>query len=78
MNFSLMATAYPVPINYSCEHYLVIDGEILLTNVQRNQSGSFVCLATNSLGTTSIELMLNVLCKFSFPNCFDIDENDDD
>ena len=63
MNFSLIATAFPLSINFSCEKFFVVENEILLTNVQRNQSGSFVCFATNSLGTTSIELTLNVFCK---------------
>lgn len=70
LNLTVLASAYPLPINYSWLHptgqQLSNDSQLLLMNIQRTDAGMYRCLASNSLGSTEANFTLKVLGKSHF------------
>ena len=75
-NITLEATGYPIPITYQWFHpsgrqltndelnIFVNQGQLAVTNIQRSDSGTYRCAASNLVGSTEVNITLNVLCKF--------------
>jgi hypothetical protein len=73
----LEASAYPMPIIYTWFHpsgrqimtdqlkIFVNQGQLALINVQKSDSGIYRCIATNAIGTTEVNITLNVLCMLN-------------
>jgi len=76
-NITLEANAYPLPIHYTWFHpsgrqlmndqlnIFINQGQLALINVQRNDFGIYRCIATNPIGSTEVNLTLNVLCMLN-------------
>lgn len=47
------------------EKFLVQDGTLVISDVKRNDSGTYVCVASNSEGSESLELQLTVTSPLS-------------
>ncbi|UJR14891.1 hypothetical protein I4U23_001875 [Adineta vaga] len=72
-NSTLEANGYPMPITYQWFHpsgrqlmndqmnIFVNQGQLALTNIQRNDAGSYRCVASNLVGSTEVNFTLNVL-----------------
>ena len=73
-NITLEASAYPMPINYIWFHpsgrqllndqsrIFINQGQLSITNIQKNDLGVYRCIATNAYGSTEVNFTLNVLC----------------
>ncbi|CAF1569206.1 unnamed protein product, partial [Adineta ricciae] len=72
-NITLEATGYPMPITYKWFHpsgrqlmndelnIFVNQGQLAVTNIQRSDSGTYRCAASNLVGSTEVNVTLNVL-----------------
>nr|XP_031839913.1 Down syndrome cell adhesion molecule-like protein Dscam2 isoform X3 [Nomia melanderi] len=53
------------PIEDSAGHYVVRDGSLIIQGVQENDTGSYMCTASNSEGSESMEVRLTVSAPLS-------------
>ncbi|XP_015190720.1 PREDICTED: Down syndrome cell adhesion molecule-like protein Dscam2 isoform X7 [Polistes dominula] len=53
------------PIEDSSGHYIVRDGSLIIQGVQENDAGSYMCIASNSEGTETLEIRLTVSAPLS-------------
>nr|XP_050851568.1 cell adhesion molecule Dscam2-like isoform X6 [Vespula vulgaris] len=53
------------PIEDTSGHYIVRDGSLIIQGVQENDAGSYMCIASNSEGTETLEVRLTVSAPLS-------------
>ncbi|XP_012218067.1 cell adhesion molecule Dscam2-like isoform X2 [Linepithema humile] len=53
------------PIEESSGHYIVRDGSLIIQNVEENDAGSYMCTASNSEGSETLEIRLTVSAPLS-------------
>lgn len=53
------------PIEESSGHYVVRDGSLIIQNVEENDGGSYMCVASNSEGSETLEIRLTVSAPLS-------------
>ncbi|XP_025163016.1 Down syndrome cell adhesion molecule-like protein Dscam2 isoform X2 [Harpegnathos saltator] len=53
------------PIEESSGHYVVRDGSLIIQNVEENDGGSYMCTASNSEGSETLEIRLTVSASLS-------------
>ncbi|XP_043500520.1 Down syndrome cell adhesion molecule-like protein Dscam2 isoform X4 [Polistes fuscatus] len=53
------------PIEDTSGHYIIRDGSLIIQGVQENDAGSYMCIASNSEGTETLEIRLTVSAPLS-------------
>ena len=53
------------PIEESSGHYVVRDGSLIIQSVEENDAGSYMCTASNSEGSETLEIRLTVSAPLS-------------
>ncbi|XP_011684732.1 PREDICTED: Down syndrome cell adhesion molecule-like protein Dscam2 [Wasmannia auropunctata] len=53
------------PIEESSGHYIVRDGSLIIQSVEENDAGSYMCTASNSEGSETLEIRLTVSAPLS-------------